>query len=213
MNKQEQKISNAVIRRLPRYQRVLEELEKRGMTRISSRELSDTTGYTASQIRQDLNHFGGFGQQGYGYNITDLRLAIESILGVDRGYKLVIVGCGRLGQAIANFLDSYEDTHYDLVGIFDVKPEIVGTQVAGLTVLHQSQLVEFLAREKVDIGVITATKDMVYSIAGSLVDGGVKGIWNFVPAEIRVPDSVKIENMYIADSLHVLTYSMSHEQG
>ncbi|MBQ1384584.1 MAG: redox-sensing transcriptional repressor Rex [Firmicutes bacterium] len=210
INKQEDKISNAVIRRLPRYLRVLEELNKKGVVRISSGELSDLTGYTASQIRQDLNHFGGFGQQGYGYNIADLQKAIEGILGTDKQYNMVIVGCGRLGHAVANYIDSYE-SHYRICGIFDVKDELIGKEIAGVKVQHQRELEDLLAREKIDIGVITATKERAQSISGILVDGGVRGIWNFVPADIAVPDTVIVENIYIADSLHVLTYNMNHQ--
>jgi len=210
INKQEDKISNAVIRRLPRYLRVLEELNKKGVVRISSGELSDLTGYTASQIRQDLNHFGGFGQQGYGYNIADLQKAIEGILGIDKQYNMVIVGCGRLGHAVANYIDSYE-SHYRICGIFDVKDELIGKEIAGVKVQHQRELEDLLAREKIDIGVITATKERAQSISGILVDGGVRGIWNFVPADIAVPDTVIVENIYIADSLHVLTYNMNHQ--
>ncbi len=211
MDRQEQKISNAVIRRLPRYLRVLGELDKKGVVRISSGELSDMTGYTASQIRQDLNHFGGFGQQGYGYNIKDLARAIEGILGIDKKYSMIIVGCGRLGNAIANYIDSYE-SQYRIRAVFDVKEELMGKEVAGVPIRHQNELEDFLASEPIDIGVITATKERAQSIAGQLVDGGVKGIWNFVPADIAVPDMVSLENIYMADSLHVLTYSMNHKE-
>ena len=204
------KISNAVIRRLSRYKRTLEELMNQGIERVSSGELSESIGFTASQIRQDLNHFGGFGQQGYGYNVRELYAEIEGILGVNRTYKLVVIGCGRLGQAIANFLETYDDG-YDIVGMFDVNPALVGMESCGVKIQTPSELPAFLKKNDVDIAVITVTKSAAQSVAEELVRGGVKGIWNFAPIDIQA-EGIPVENMHLSDGLQTLVYYINHPE-
>ena len=203
------KISNAVVKRLSRYKRTLEDLMHQGIERVSSGELSESIGFTASQIRQDLNHFGGFGQQGYGYNVKELYAEIEKILGVDRTYKLVVVGCGRLGQAIANFLATY-DHGYEIVGMFDVNPALVGMESCGVKIRTSSEISDFLEKNDVDIAVITTTKAAAPALAEELIAGGVKGIWNFAPIDIRT-DIIPVENMHLSDGLQTLVYYINHQ--
>ncbi len=205
----EQKISNAVIRRLPQYLRVLEELKAEGIERISSGDLSDRIGHTASQIRQDLNHFGGFGQQGYGYNVSDLYDEIAKIIGLDRKYKMVFVGCGRLGQAIANFVKTYQE-HYEVVGMFDINPALIGKKLVGIEVMPQEQLEAFLQANPVDIGVITVPKNQAQMIADKFFEGGVAGIWNFAPFDLESQNGIPVNNVHIADTLQSLTYYINH---
>lgn len=204
------KISNAVIRRLSRYKRTLEELMNQGIERVSSGELSESIGFTASQIRQDLNHFGGFGQQGYGYNVRELYAEIEGILGINRTYKMVIIGCGRLGQAIANFLGTY-DNGYDIVGMFDVNPALVGMESCGVRIRTASELPAFLGENDVDIAVITVTKSSAQSVAEELTRGGVKGIWNFAPIDLQT-GNIPVENMHLSDGLQTLVYYINHPE-
>ena len=205
------KISNAVIRRLPKYLRVLEDLNKVGVERISSGELSELIGYTASQIRQDLNHFGGFGQQGYGYNVKELHGEILAILGLDRPYKMVLVGCGKLGQALSNYTHEYGD-NFTLAGLFDVKKELIGTKIAGTTIRDISELPTFLRKNKIDIGVMTVPPDQAGTIAKLLVGGGVRGIWNFAPVDLDDIEEVPVENVHIWDSLEALAYHIVQKE-
>ncbi|MDR2296194.1 MAG: redox-sensing transcriptional repressor Rex [Clostridiales Family XIII bacterium] len=206
------KVSNAVIKRLPKYRRYLEELKKKGLDRISSGELSKLIGYTASQIRQDLNNFGGFGQQGYGYNVESLHRQIGIILGIDRDYGIVIVGAGNLGQAIANYMHNY-GSGFSIHAIFDVKPEIIGRRINELEILGSDKLGAYLAENAVDIGVITTGAASAQSAADDLVAGGVKGIWNFAPFDLQVPRRVALENVHLSDSLHSLIYYINRSHG
>ncbi len=205
------KISNAVIRRLPRYLRILEELGGQDIQRISSRDLSEKTGYTASQIRQDLNHFGGFGQQGYGYNVKDLREEIEKILGLTHTYRLVIIGCGRLGRALANFNYTYNQS-FPVVGMFDINPEIIGKTVNDILVSDVRTLPEFLKNNNVDIGVICVTKEAAKDVADVLVQGKVKGIWNFAPWDVAETEGIPVENVHLSDGLQALVYYINHNE-
>ncbi|HCU07766.1 MAG TPA: redox-sensing transcriptional repressor Rex [Clostridiales bacterium] len=205
------KISNAVIRRLPRYLRILEELSSQDVQRISSRDLSEKTGYTASQIRQDLNHFGGFGQQGYGYNVNDLREEIEKILGLTREYRLVIVGCGRLGRAIANFNYTYNQG-FPVIGMFDVNPEIIGKTINDIPVADVRTLPEFLKQNSVDIGVICVTKEAAEGVADILIKGKVQGIWNFAPWDVEEAEGIPVENVHLSDGLQALIYYINHNE-
>ena len=206
----EKKIANAVIRRLPRYLRTLEEMESEGQERTSSADLSERIGFTASQIRQDLNHFGCFGQQGYGYAISDLKEEIIRILGLHKTYKLIVIGCGRLGEAIANYTKCFEDG-FDIEAMFDVNPAKIGSVVCGLPVLDAKWICQYVKDNKIDIAVITTPKDSVQEIANSLKEGGIKGIWNFALTEIKDMDGVQIENMHLSDSLRALTYHIANE--
>lgn len=211
MNKQKDKISTAVIRRLPRYLRALEDLENAGTERISSGELSDLIGYTASQIRQDLNHFGGFGQQGYGYNVGDLKTEIERILGMGRTYNMVIVGAGRLGQAINSFIASYK-SDFKVVALFDINQNVIGKVYSGVTVLDAESLEEYLKNNKVDIGVLTVTKEQAQTACNHLVAGGVAGIWNFAPIDLEGTEGTPVENVHLSDNLHSLVYYINHPE-
>lgn len=207
-SKEPTRISNAVIKRLPRYRRYLKELEKKGVEKISSNELSRLIGYTASQIRQDLNNFGGFGQQGYGYNVSDLYNEISSILGLDRNYKMVIVGAGNLGQAIANYTHYYK-AGFLVDGIFEVNPRLVGLKINDISVMDYEDMVSYVEENHVDIGIICTSKESAQEVADKLCFAGVKGIWNFAPVDLEVPGHVHIENVHLSDSLHSLAYHMS----
>lgn len=203
--KDNSKISSAVIKRLPRYLRYLSELQGKNVDRISSNELSNLIGYTASQIRQDLNNFGGFGQQGYGYNIQSLYNEITSILGLDRDYRMIILGTGNLGQAIANYTHYYK-SGFIISAMFDVNPRLIGLRINDIEVLDYEELEGFLRENPVDIGIVCTNKDSAQEVVDKLCAGGVKGIWNFAPTDLNVDDSVALENVHLSDSLHSLVY-------
>lgn len=205
------KISNAVIRRLPRYRRYLGELQKKGVDKISSNEFSKLIGYTASQIRQDLNNFGGFGQQGYGYNVKDLYNEISGILGLNNKYRLVIAGAGNLGHAIANYIGNYR-TGFTVEGIFEINPEMVGEIVAGVKVSDYEGMVEFIETHHTDIGIICTGKESAQEVADRLCFAGVRGIWNFAPVDLEVPGHVAVENVHLSDSLYSLVYHISRQE-
>ena len=207
------KVSNAIIRRLPRYRRYLGYLQTKGIKKISSNELSEMIGYTASQIRQDLNTFGEFGQQGYGYEVDRLYREINKILGPDREYKTVVVGCGNLGQAITNYTYYYK-IGFNIIGLFDVNPKIVGNVINDVEVMDSADLEDYVRREKIDIGIICVNRENAQKVADALVSGGVKGIWNFAPIDLRIPENVALESMHLSDSLHALSFmikSMNEE--
>ncbi len=201
-------ISKAVINRLPRYYRYLGDLLEKDVVRISSKELSEKMRVTASQIRQDLNNFGGFGQQGYGYNVEYLHSEIGKILGLDTKYHVVIIGAGNLGQALANYTD-FERRGFYVKGIFDVSPALIGTEIRGITVRPNEELEEFVKDNKVDIAAITVPKTKAPAVANDLVKWGVKGIWNFAPTDLNLPKDVTVENVHLADSLMKLSYRLS----
>ena len=209
--KKDTKISNVVIKRLPRYRRYLKELQKKGVDKISSNEFSRLIGYTASQIRQDLNNFGGFGQQGYGYNVTALYNEISAILGLDQEYKMIIVGVGNLGQAIANYTYYYK-AGFVVHGLFDVNPRLIGLKINDIEVMDYENLVEYVEENNIDIGIICTTKDNAQEVADKLCFAGVKGIWNFAPIDLEVPDYVAVENVHLSDSLHSLAYHMNRNK-
>lgn len=206
--KKDTKISNVVIKRLPRYRRYLKELQRKGISKISSNEFSRLIGYTASQIRQDLNNFGGFGQQGYGYKVDSLYNEISAILGLDQEYKMVIVGVGNLGQAIANYTYYYK-AGFVVHGLFDVNPRLIGIKINDIEVMDYENLVEYVEDNNIDIGIICTTKDNAQEVADKLCFAGVKGIWNFAPIDLEVPDHVAVENVHLSDSLHSLAYHMN----
>ena len=199
------KVSNAIIRRLPRYRRYLGYLQNKGIKKISSNELIEIIGYTASQIRQDFNTFGEFGQQGYGYSVDYLYKEINKILGLDREYKTVIVGEGHLGQAITNYTYYYK-IGFNIMGLFDANPEVIGTKINDLEVQDFANLEEFCKKEGVDIGIICVPRDAAQAVADSLVAGGVKGIWNFAPIDIEIDKNVALESVHLSDSLHALSF-------
>jgi len=202
------KISNAVIRRLPRYRRYLGELQKKGVDKISSSEFSKLIGYTASQIRQDLNNFGGFGQQGYGYNVKDLYGEISGILGLKNKYKLVIVGAGNLGHAITNYIGNFR-SGFAVEGIFEVNRDMIGRDLNGVPILNNDEMVEFIEHHKIDIGIICTGEESAQEVADKLCFAGVKGIWNFAPVDLELPGHVAVENVHLSDSLYSLVYHIN----
>ena len=203
------KVSNAIIRRLPRYRRYLGHLQTRGVRKVSSNELSEMIGYTASQIRQDLNTFGEFGQQGYGYEVDRLYREINRILGLDREYKTVVVGCGNLGQAITNYTYYYK-IGFNIIGLFDANPKIVGNVINDVEVMDSADLEEYVKREKIDIGIICVNRENAQKVADALVSGGVKGIWNFAPIDLNIPENVALESVHLSDSLHALSFMIKN---
>lgn len=207
----DKQISKAVIKRLPRYRRYLRELQKKGIEKISSKDLSKLIGYTASQIRQDLNNFGGFGQQGYGYSVNNLHDEIGGILGLNREYKMVIVGYGRLGQAIASYI-SRNEPQFHIVGIFDVKQIIQDVQFKDAQIMTCGSLYNFVRNEGVEIAVITVPSEKAQIVADTVVDAGIKGIWNLTAVDLELPEEIAVENVHMSDSLHALAYYM-HELG
>ncbi|MBF1319194.1 redox-sensing transcriptional repressor Rex, partial [Mogibacterium diversum] len=199
------KVSNAIIRRLPRYRRYLNELRKQGVKKISSNELSELIGYTASQIRQDLNTFGGFGQQGYGYSVDSLFQEINKILGLDREYKTIVVGIGNLGQAITNYTYYYK-IGFNIVGLFDVNPKLVGLSINDVLVRDFSEMSDFVKENDIDIAIICVNRENAQKVTDVLVDAGIEGIWNFAPVDLNVPNDVAVENVHLSDSLHTLSF-------
>ena len=209
--KKQAKISNAVIKRLPRYRRYLKELRKKGVDKISSNEFSTLIGYTASQIRQDLNNFGGFGQQGYGYSVDGLYHEISAILGLDKQYKMVVVGAGNLGQAIVNHTYYYK-SGFIVSAIFEVNPKLIGLRINDIEVMDYENIVEYVEENEIDIGIICTTMDAGQEGADKLCFAGVKGLWNFAPVDIETPGHVAIENVHLTDSLYSLAYHINGAQ-
>ena len=208
MAKNSTNISNAVIKRLPRYRRYLGELRKKGVDKISSNEFSALIGYTASQIRQDLNNFGGFGQQGYGYNVEGLYNEISAILGLDRKYKMVIVGAGNLGQAIANHTNYYR-VGFVVCSMFEINPKLIGNRINDVPIYDCETLVEYVEENDIDIGIICTNKEAAQEVADKLCFAGVRGIWNFAPVDIEVPSYVAVESVHLTDNLYSLAYHIN----
>jgi redox-sensing transcriptional repressor rex len=203
-------ISPAVIKRLPRYYRYLGDLLKSGIDRISSKELSERMQVTASQIRQDLNNFGGFGQQGYGYNVEYLYNEIAKILGLDKDYNLIIVGAGNLGTAITNYTDFAKRGFY-VKQVFDIKPELIGKKIGDIEILGMDSLPDYIENNQVDIATITVPKEMATETAAKLVKCGIKAIWNFAPVDLRLPKDVIVETIHLSDTLMRLSYSLKNK--
>ena len=201
----EREISSAVIGRLPRYYRYLGELKDNKVERISSQELSRIMNVTASQIRQDFNNFGGFGQQGYGYNVQFLYEEIGKILGLHESHHLIIIGAGNLGQALANYVN-FERRGFIVKGVFDIDPKLVGKDLRGVKVQSMDKIVDFVKENAVDIAVLTIPKGGAVDVAEELVENGVKAIWNFAHVDLHVPDDVIVENVHLSDSLMKLSY-------
>ena len=205
-----QHISESVIRRLPRYYRYLDELHSRGIVRISSSTLGKRMGVTASQIRQDLSCFGEFGQQGYGYNIMELRAEIGHILGVDEQHRLIIIGAGHLGHALLQNFD-FAQAGFQLDTAFDVAPAVVGTAINGVIIRPMSELDDYCAAFRPAVAVLTVPKSAAQEVSNRLVALGVQGIWNFTNVELAVDESVFVENVHFADSLLTLSYRISKD--
>lgn len=200
-------ISMAVIRRLPKYYRYLGDLLNKDIQRISSKELSDIIGFTASQIRQDLNNFGGFGQQGYGYNIEVLYDEIGKILGLDKSYSAVIVGAGNLGQAIANY-SGFKNAGFEIKALFDANPKVIGLKIRDFEILDSDFIEEYIKSNNIDIGILCVPKNGAQQLADMLVNAGIKGIWNFAPIDLNVSNDVIVENVNLTESLFTLSYLM-----
>ena len=201
-------ISQAVIGRLPRYYRYLGDLKDSGVERISSQDLSKLMKVTASQIRQDFNNFGGFGQQGYGYNVEYLYNEIAKILGLHYKHNLIIVGAGNLGQALANYVN-FERRGFIVKGIFDINSELHGKELRGVPVQPIENIEEFVKANDIDIAVLTIPKDGAVKTAEVLVRCNIRAIWNFAHVDLNVPDSIVVENVHLSDSLMKLSYGIS----
>ncbi len=208
---EEREISQAVIQRLPRYYRYLGELLENNVERISSSDLSKRMNVTASQIRQDLNNFGGFGQQGYGYNVKYLRTEIGKILGLDEFHNFIIIGAGNLGQALANYAD-FETSGFVLKGIFDINPKIDGTCIRGIKIRMMDELKEFVNKNKIEIAVLTIPKKNATDVAELLADTDIKGIWNFAHTDLKLPERIIVEDVHLSDSLMRLSYKIGHHE-
>ena len=207
--KENNQVSIPVIKRLPRYHRYLEELKNMGIVRISSKELSSRMGLTASQIRQDLNCFGGFGQQGYGYNIEQLYNEIGLILGINKRSKAIKIGAGNLGHAIATHLH-FENRGFDLIGIFDNNPNVVGMKIGGRTVMDSASLEDFCKKEQPVVAILCIPAEFAAENADKLVSYGIKGFWNFTQYDLMHRyEGVAVENVHLGDSLMTLCYQIN----
>ena len=205
----EKEISQAVISRLPRYFRYLGELKDDGVERISSQDLSVLMNVTASQIRQDFNNFGGFGQQGYGYNVEYLYTEIGKILGLDRTHHLIIVGAGNLGQALANYMN-FERRGFLFAGIFDKNPLLHGKKIRNLSVQPMESMEKFVREHDIDIAVLTIPKTAAVDVAERLSECGIKAFWNFAHCDLKVPEGIQVENVHLSDSLIKLSYNLNN---
>ena len=201
------RVSDAVIKRLPRYYRHLIMLEGQGVERISSEKLAQQMGLNASQVRQDFNCFGGFGQQGYGYNVRTLLAEIKAILALDKEHTVIIVGAGNIGHALTNF-EGFAASGFRTVALFDISANVIGEEINGRPVYDSAQMEEYIRTNQVDIGVIAARRSAAQEIADRMVAAGIKGIWNFAPTDITAP--VPVENIHLSDSLSELSYKIEH---
>lgn len=208
---EEKEISQAVIGRLPRYFRYLGELKDEGVERISSQDLSELMKVTASQIRQDFNNFGGFGQQGYGYNVEYLYTEIGKILGLDKQHNFIIIGAGNLGRALGNYLN-FERRGFLFKGMFDSNPALMGQDVRGIRVMSMEEMENFVQQNEIDIAVLTIPKTSAVEVAERLVNNGVKAIWNFAHVDLNVPEGIQVENVHLSDSLMKLSYNINRYQ-
>lgn len=205
------KISKAVISRLPRYYRYLDELRAQKIERISSKELSKLMNLTASQIRQDLNNFGGFGQQGYGYNVQYLYDEIGKILGLDTKHKMVIVGAGNLGQALANY-GNFKNRGFEISALFDKNSEVIGTKTAYGEIMDIASLYDYVRDNHIEIVALTLPKEPAREIAEKLVSCGVKAFWNFAHTDLSFSEDIIVENVHLSESLMKLTYRISEKK-
>lgn len=205
----DKKISAAVIKRLPRYYRYLSELLDNGIERISSGELSKQMKVTASQIRQDFNNFGGFGQQGYGYNVPYLKNEIGKILGLDRDYHVIILGAGNLGHALANYA-GFEKRGFVVSAVFDVSPDKIGKKIGHTMVYDMKDLENYVKGHTVDIAALTLPKSIAPAVAKQLVQYGVGAFWNFAATDLNLPENIAVENVHLAESLMRLSYNISN---
>ncbi|BCV23369.1 redox-sensing transcriptional repressor Rex [Gelria sp. Kuro-4] len=203
----EEHVPMVVIRRLPKYYRYLGELVERKVERISSQTLADMMGISASQLRQDLNHFGEFGQQGYGYRVEDLYQEIGRIIGLEKEYNMVIVGAGNLGQALANY-PNFSKRGFILRGVFDVNPKLIGLRLRDNEIIDTDRLEDFIKKNDISIGIITVPKEAAQEVADRMVKAGIKAIWNFAPIDLKVPEDVILVNEHLADRLMVISFRL-----
>lgn len=201
-------ISPAVIKRLPRYYRYLGELLENEVVRISSKELSERMKVTASQIRQDLNNFGGFGQQGYGYNVQYLYTEIGKILGLNQTNNIIIIGAGNLGQALANYQD-FEKRGFSIKAIFDVNPKLIGLTVRGVEIMDIEKVGDFVKAQDIRIAALTLPKQKAQKAAQELVGFGIKAFWNFASVDLHLPEDIVVENVHLSESLMTLSYRIN----
>lgn len=204
-------ISQAVIGRLPRYFRYLGELKDGGVTRISSKELSSLMHVTASQIRQDLNQFGGFGQQGYGYNVEYLYDEIGKILGINKTHHLILIGAGNLGQALVNYMN-FERRGFLFRGIFDKNEALHGKKIRDIEVQPMENMERFVREKDIDIAVLTIPKEGAVEAAGILAGCGIRGIWNFAHCDLNVPPHIQVENVHLSESLMKLSFRLKNDE-
>ena len=204
---EKKEISSAVIKRLPRYYRYLDELQSVGVERISSGDLSRKMHVTASQIRQDLNNFGGFGQQGYGYNVKNLFIEIGKILGLNQNHPMIVIGGGNMGRALSNY-GNFRKRGFDIIGIFDVDPTIIGKEVNGIKIRHLDDVDDFIKEHPVEIATLVVPKTVATEIAEHLVELGVHAFWNFAHIDLELGDDVVVENVHLSESLMQLSYRM-----
>jgi len=207
-NNNDRKISSAVINRLPRYYRYLGDLLESDITRISSKDLSIKMNITASQIRQDLNNFGGFGQQGYGYNVEYLYNEIKKILGLDKVYNMIVIGGGNIGQALVNYTN-FERRGFVITAVFDVNPRLIGMTMRGIKVYDIDTVDEFVANNKVDVAILTLPRSQACKVANHLAQLGIKAMWNFSHVDLKLPEDVIVENVHLTDSLMTLLYKLN----
>lgn len=203
-------ISKAVIKRLPRYYRYLGELLESGVERISSNDLSKRMRVTASQIRQDLNNFGGFGQQGYGYNVKYLYEEIGKILSLDKKHFIIVIGAGNLGQALANYV-AFEKLGFYIKAMFDINPEMAGTEIRNIPVYHMENLEQYLKENEIQIAALTIPKARAEEVANTLTEYGIKAIWNFAHTDLNLPEDVVVENVHLSESLMRLSYNVNRQ--
>jgi len=204
-------VSEAVIKRLPAYYRHLKELEQEGVVQISSQGLGERMGFTASQIRQDINCFGGFGRQGYGYHVAELRMHIGQIMGVDQTHRMIIVGAGNIGTAVA-LADSFPRNGFETVALFDSSEAKIGTKIGELTVQDVGSLKRYLDEHAVDIAVLALPVGCAQNVANQLYEYGVRGFWNFAPVDLKLPRDAAMVNVHLDEGLQVLSYRMLHNE-
>lgn len=207
----DREISQAVITRLPRYYRYLGELKDKGVVRISSQDLAGIMNATASQIRQDFNNFGGFGQQGYGYNVELLYDEIGKILGLDIKHHMILIGSGNLGHCLANYVN-FERRGFIFEGCFDCNPDLIGGEIRGIEIMPMDKLESFIQDKNIDMAVITIPKSGAVDVADRLVKAGIKAIWNFAHVDLEVPEDVIVENVHLSESLMKLSYNWNHSK-
>ena len=211
MQSYSKKVSMTVVKRLPKHYQYLSDLSDRDVEKISSKELAALMGLTASQIRQDLNSFGAYGQQGYGYKVAELKNAIREILGLDHSYNCIIIGSGNLGRAISNY-ERFKRDGIHIKAMFDVSPEQIGKRIGNVPIYHMDDLDDFVRENAINICILSVPREVGQEIANRVCKLGIKAILNFVPLDLTVPDDVVVENVNITDSLFTLTFLLSEDK-